>query len=744
MDDQNKLKQNMENSTEQTSEHSSIQNTFPCGRQRMDNNPFIIQRLNQAQSQHSCQEHNMEQNLNTDTDYIQEVNLDQNYRKKEIKRKIRKMVYSQSFQITMLLLTVVAIFLFIIIGGSVVLFRKYTITLDLADGSEPMTETYTLSSGQIALGMPSRDGLHFVGWTGSNGDTPQVSVIVGNGQLGDLTYTANWSDDLSVTCQDWLVDKDNKRIKDITGEVDEFLKNGGSAKNYTAPARTIQVKPGTTVNATRWGDDNSYKVYSDQYIYVGSSGDVTVNSDNVTVYRYFYPVFDVNYSINGQSVASLEIPNSDIAFFDLYVDGNLKSSDIFDFCYAVPYGSEYKVVFKNVNPLYAQVDTASCSGTMIDSSLNLNFDFESRSGDVEVTCEDWLIDVDGNMVKEITSEVDKYLSGGNSKKQYPVLDRTALFEKGEEVSASLWGKDTSLGAYSNNYVYVSSSRITVEEGNATVYRYFYPVLDINGFIDGNNTGNTNNIARYNVYINDRLVKENVTDFYQGVPCGAKYRIEITEYIDWSYIHEAVNTDSGTMGTFNRQLKIKFTKREGDCNVVIEDWVVDKDNNRVKEITDLVDSFLIAGSSSQSYVMQSRIIKTDLGDTIDPAMFGNDIRPRSYEDDYVYAGASEVVTVEGDTTVIYRYFYPILDVNAIIDESTDSLGNTNGVALINVYINGKCKQYRKTDFFDGVPYGSEYEIKVVETQDGYEAVEEVYSGVMEDEATSVILEFDTAS
>jgi hypothetical protein len=126
------------------------------------------------------------------------------------------------------------------------------------------------------------------------------------------------------------------------------------------------------------------------------------------------------------------------------------------------------------------------------------------------------------------------------------------------------------------------------------------------------------------------------------------------------------------------------------------------------------------------------------------MFGNDIRPRSYEDDYVYAGASEVVTVEGDTTVIYRYFYPILDVNAIINESTDSLGNTNGVALINVYINGRCKQYRKTDFFDGVPYGSEYEIKVVETQDGYEAVEEVYSGVMEDEATSVILEFDTAS
>ena len=199
-----------------------------------------------------------------------------------------------------------------------------------------------------------------------------------------------------------------------------------------------------------------------------------------------------------------------------------------------------------------------------------------------------------------------------------------------------------------------------------------------------------------------------------------------------------------MGTFNRQLKIKFTKREGDCNIVIEDWVVDKDNNKVKEITDLVDSFLMAGSSSQGYGIQPRVIKAGVGDIIDPALFGNDARARSYENGYVYAGASEVIAVEGENTVICRYFYPVLDVNAIIDDSTDVKGNSSGVAIFNVYVDGKLIKYRKTVFFAGVPYGSEYIIRIVETESGYESVEDEYSGVMEDEALSLELEFNTAS
>ena len=47
------------------------------------------------------------------------------------------------------------------------------------------TETFTLSN-------PTKEGYSFTGWTGSNGNTPETTVIVTKGTTGDLSYTANW------------------------------------------------------------------------------------------------------------------------------------------------------------------------------------------------------------------------------------------------------------------------------------------------------------------------------------------------------------------------------------------------------------------------------------------------------------------------------------------------------------------------------------------------------------------------
>ena len=72
----------------------------------------------------------------------------------------------------------------------------YKITYDLDGGqlAEGVTNpsSYNEDSGTIVLKNPTKDGYTFLGWTGSNGDTPQTSVEITNGSTGDRSYKANW------------------------------------------------------------------------------------------------------------------------------------------------------------------------------------------------------------------------------------------------------------------------------------------------------------------------------------------------------------------------------------------------------------------------------------------------------------------------------------------------------------------------------------------------------------------------
>ena len=63
------------------------------------------------------------------------------------------------------------------------------------NGSENVSanpEKYTIKSGAIGLKAPQKAGDTFVGWTGSNGDEPQQSVVIANGTTGELRFYANF------------------------------------------------------------------------------------------------------------------------------------------------------------------------------------------------------------------------------------------------------------------------------------------------------------------------------------------------------------------------------------------------------------------------------------------------------------------------------------------------------------------------------------------------------------------------
>ena len=71
----------------------------------------------------------------------------------------------------------------------------YNITYNL-DGGKSDTENpryYNKQTGTFTLNNPSKTGYDFIGWTGSNGETPETTVTIPDGTTGDLEFTANFS-----------------------------------------------------------------------------------------------------------------------------------------------------------------------------------------------------------------------------------------------------------------------------------------------------------------------------------------------------------------------------------------------------------------------------------------------------------------------------------------------------------------------------------------------------------------------
>ena len=71
----------------------------------------------------------------------------------------------------------------------------YTITYNLNEGTLPdgYPTTYTYNAA-VTLDNPARFGYNFIGWTGSNGNTPQTSVTIAQYSHGNKSYTANWTE----------------------------------------------------------------------------------------------------------------------------------------------------------------------------------------------------------------------------------------------------------------------------------------------------------------------------------------------------------------------------------------------------------------------------------------------------------------------------------------------------------------------------------------------------------------------
>jgi uncharacterized protein (TIGR02145 family)/uncharacterized repeat protein (TIGR02543 family) len=189
------------------------------------------------------------------------------------------------------------------VKGEITLFAvwtptSYNITYTLNNGTvtpaNPMS--YTIETATVTLNNPTRDGYTFTGWTGSNGTTPQTSVSVLQGSMGNKNYTANWAlitYSITYTLNNGSVTPINPAS--YTVETSSFTLNnptrdgytfsGWTGSNGTTPQVTVSVEQGNT------GDRNytanwAIKTYTLTTTANPPDGGTFLRSPNQTSYDY--------------------------------------------------------------------------------------------------------------------------------------------------------------------------------------------------------------------------------------------------------------------------------------------------------------------------------------------------------------------------------------------------------------------------------------------------------------------------
>lgn len=242
---------------------------------------------------------------------------------------------------------------------------EYTINYDLDGGTANNPLTYTVND-TITLTAPTKDGYVFLGWTGSNGQTPQTTVTITD-SIGNLSYTANYSANPYYIHYDKNLTKAKGTMTDQTmavGQAANLNKNQFYAIGYEFD--------GWTLNNAGTGT-----VYLDE-----ESVTSLALSGTVTLYAKWrsvsYAIIDKGENFNakikqlsGQSGARTGTTNSIIRYVrysdtipdyvsqnpsDYLISAASSPSDVyvwFDSSTAtIYYGSPAEVIYTNSNPSY--------------------------------------------------------------------------------------------------------------------------------------------------------------------------------------------------------------------------------------------------------------------------------------------------------------------------------------------------------------------------------------------------------
>ena len=166
--------------------------------------------------------------------------------------------------------------------------NTYSITYNLNGGTINNSKTTYTVNDSFTLVKPSRTGYEFLGWTGSNGTTPQISVTVSKGNIGNKTYNANWkkidAQITGITIVSYRSEDYGKTYETWYGNADGYYSFGTSNKNAGNWKVTVSNHSVSVVGTTNVTSKNRYYKF---YIYAGNGNQTLLGTvvDKPVEYR---------------------------------------------------------------------------------------------------------------------------------------------------------------------------------------------------------------------------------------------------------------------------------------------------------------------------------------------------------------------------------------------------------------------------------------------------------------------------
>ena len=121
--------------------------------------------------------------------------------------------------------------------------------------------------------------------------------------------------------------------------------------------------------------------------------------------------------------------------------------------------------------------------------------------------------------------------------------------------------------WNGSYTNVTSNRTITATWNVNYY-----TLDVNGLLDGSNSGNTSGYGTFDVYVNGSLKANDVSDFCQSIAYGSSYQItDIKATTGHTYNGVNSGSVSGTIGTSGASVRLSFStnKYTFDLNSMLD-------------------------------------------------------------------------------------------------------------------------------------------------------------------------------
>ena len=188
---------------------------------------------------------------------------------------------------------------------------KYSINYELDDGLTPVDNptSYDITSATIILNNPFKDGFIFIGWTGSNGDKPQMTVTIESGSTGNKSFTANYS------ALDYS----------ISYNLDGGILDSPNPTGYNKASDSITLN-----NPTKYG-----------YNFIGWTGTdivepqmvVTIGADaegNKTFTANYTPItYNISYTLNDGTVTKANPESYDITSSTIVLNNPIKEGYVF-------------------------------------------------------------------------------------------------------------------------------------------------------------------------------------------------------------------------------------------------------------------------------------------------------------------------------------------------------------------------------------------------------------------------------